>query len=111
MQQFPLVIGYLLISLGPQEDVCYSRNRYRHVTYQIGLGHLAGWILIGVWGTMYDFHSFPKRNRYTEKYMGWSTNMKNILTPHNFPQIQLFPTLKIIGSDWHLFLSMVEIFL
>ena len=40
-----------------------------------------------------------------------SANMKNILTPHNFPQIKLFPTLKIIHSYWYLFLSMVEILL
>ena len=57
------------------------------------------------------FHKAKRAIVVKEKDMGGSANMKNILTQHNFPQIQLFHTLKIIGSDWYLFLSMVEILL
>ena len=57
------------------------------------------------------FHKAKREIPVKEKDTGRSTNMKNILTQHNFPQIQLFHTLKIIGSDWYLFLSTVEILL
>ena len=57
------------------------------------------------------FHNTKRAIAVKEKDTGGLANMKNILTPHNFPQIQWFPTLKIIGSDWYLFLSMVEILL
>ena len=57
------------------------------------------------------FHKAKGAIAVKEKYTGGSNNMKNILTPHNFPQIKLFPTLKIIGSYWYLFLSIVEILL
>ena len=57
------------------------------------------------------FHKAKKAIAVKDKYTGGSANMKNISTPHNFPQIYLFLTLKIIGSYLYLFLSMVEILL
>ena len=43
------------------------------------------------------FHKAKRAIAVKVKDTGGSANMKNILNPHNFPQIRLFPTLKVIG--------------